>query len=138
MRGAPKLKLRALLSAAESLDNGQPVRQPVASWLSDAFRHYVATEGASLDDALLLRPRQGKPSPWSEYRAAVIAELLVKLSEHLGGGWRSAKIISKMLVGEEFAPPGEPGLWLLRLASLHAPASPSRIWEIVRSHSRES
>lgn len=128
---APRAKLSALETAARCLEAGEPVPPDVAGWLADGFRRYIRTEGEDLDDALLLKPRQGKPSPWSEARRERISELLAALSNYFGGGYRSAGIIVDIMTGRGDTPPGEPEIWLMELAALNAPASIGQIWRLI-------
>lgn len=133
----PRAKLKALETAAHCLDAGQPIPPNIAAWLANGFRQYCATPDSDLDGVLLLKPTIGKSSPWSQARRERILELFTCLAHYLGGvNWNNCDAIGRMLRGEEPCPPDEPGLWVLELAKLHAPASQNRIWTLLSENTQ--
>jgi len=136
----PQNKLEALQAASQALAAGEPVPEPAARWLADGLRWYLEHEGASLDDALLLKPAQGKPSIWRQAHYQQRRDDMRKLAEVVDGiTWTSAEIISgwlqEMAASDGLVPADLTDSQLRYLVSLYladAPRSTRRVWGIIR------
>ena len=136
----PSNKLEALQAASQTLAAGKPVPEPVASWLADGLRWYLEHEGASLDEALLLKPAPGKPALWQQARYQERRGDLRKLAEAVDGiCWRSAETIAgwlqEMAASDGQVPAGLTTSQLQYLVPVYladAPRTPRRVWEIIR------
>ncbi|HHQ14124.1 MAG TPA: hypothetical protein ENK16_03770 [Chromatiales bacterium] len=134
-------KFEALRQAADAMQRCEPVPVPAARWIADGMRWFLEHEGASLDQALGLRPPRGGAhlTVWRQRKMAERNRLLHELAHGLHGVcWRSAVVIGGWLreLRDSGKLPDEPdtqqavNVYLLDL--LGAPVSASQIWRILQ------